>query len=67
MAYRYIVKKNRLNDSAKRCLHDKNEVISEFSPRQLKNFACADFQFPNGDVHVLEPSAVELDSAEYID
>jgi hypothetical protein len=67
MEYRYIAKKSRLNDSALRSLQRQEEVLSEFSPRQLKSLIYADFQFPNGDTHALEPTAVFLDSAEYID
>lgn len=66
MLYSYRVKRNHLTDIEKSCLQRGNEVISQHSPRQLKEFYCADFQFPNGDTFPLEPKAVHLDSAEAI-
>jgi hypothetical protein len=67
MIYSYKVKRGYLTDIEKNCLRGGDEVISQHSPRQLKAFYCADFQFPNGDTFPLLPKAVHLDSAEAID
>lgn len=67
MIYSYKVKRRHLTDTEKRCLQGQDEVISQFSPRQLQRFNCADFQFPNGDTFPLQPKAVHLDSAEAIE
>lgn len=66
MIYSYRVKKNHLTDVEKSCLLGEDEVISAHSPRQLQQFYCADFQFPNGDTFPLQPKAVHLNSAEAI-
>lgn len=62
----YRVKRNHLTDVEKSCLLGGDEVISAHSPRQLKQFYCADFQFQNGDTFPLQPRAVHLDTAEAI-
>ena len=61
--YSYKVKRRKLTDSQKHCLRGREEVISNLSPRELKRFYCADFQFPNGDTFVLRPNQVDLTSA----
>jgi hypothetical protein len=66
MIYAYKVKKRSLTDTEKHCLKGQNEVLSNLSPRQLKKYYCADFQFPNGDIFVLQPSDVHLDSVECV-
>lgn len=63
MIYSYKVKKRSLTDTEKHCLRGGSEVISNLSPRELKHFYCADFQFPNGDTFVLQPKNVDLTSA----
>lgn len=67
MIYSYKVKRRNLTDTEKMCLRGKNEVLSSLSPRELKLFYCADFQFPNGDTFVLTPNDVDLTSAIAID
>jgi len=62
--YSYKVKRVHLSDVEKSCLLGESEVISAWSPRHLRRFYCADFQFPNGDTFPLQPKAVHLDSAE---
>lgn len=64
MIYSYKVKKTRLTNTEKKSLLGGDEVISQHSPRQLQNYHCADFQFPNGDTFPLKQSAVRLESAE---
>lgn len=66
MLFSYIVKKTHLTDTEKTCLLGRDEVISQYSPRKLQKFHCADFQFPSGDTFVLQPRAVHLNSAEAI-
>jgi len=63
MIYSYIVKKRSLTDVERRCLRGGNEVICSHSPRELQQFYCADFQFPNGDTFPLRPTAIYLSSA----
>lgn len=63
MIYSYKVKKRNLTDTQKYCLRGRDEVICSLSPRELKGFYCADFQFPNGDTFVLQPKDVDLTSA----
>lgn len=63
MIYSYKVKRRNLTDTEKYCLRGRDEVISSFSPRELKEFYCADFQFPNGDTFVLQLDQVDLTSA----
>jgi hypothetical protein len=63
MIYSYTVKKRNLTDTEKHCLRGGNEVISSLSPRELKSFYCADFQFPNGDTFVLRLNQVDITSA----
>lgn len=63
MIYSYKVKKRHLTDTEKHCLKGRDEVICSLSPRELKQYYCADFQFPNGDTFVLRPSAIHLTSA----
>ena len=60
--YIYIVKKRKLTDAAKSCLLGGCEALSSYSPRELRDLYCADFQFPNGDTITLRPSAVDLTS-----
>jgi len=60
MIYSYRVKKRNLTDTEKHCLRGRDEVISSLSPRELKQFYCADFQFTNGDTFVLQPKDVDL-------
>lgn len=67
MIYSYQVKKRSLTDTEKHCLRGGSEVISSLSPRELKHFYCADFQFPNGDTFVLQPKDVDLTSAIVIE
>ncbi|BBA70612.1 hypothetical protein [Geobacter sulfurreducens] len=67
MIYIYKVKRRHLTDTEKVCLMGMDDVVSQHSPRQLKKFYCADFQFPNGDTFSLEPKAVHLDSADAIE
>jgi hypothetical protein len=66
MIYSYKVKRRYLTDVEIKCLQGGDEVFSQHSPRQLKTFYCADFQFPNDDTFPLQPKAVHLDSAEAI-
>ena len=66
MIYSYRVKKNRLTDTEKECLLGGDEVLCQHSPRQLQQFYCADFQFPNGDTFPMQPQGVHLDTAEAI-
>ena len=61
--YSYIVKKRKLTDTAKECLLGGCEALSTYSPRELRELYCADFQFPNGDTYTLELSTVDLTSA----
>ncbi len=61
--YSYIVKKRQLADTAKECLLGGCEVLSSYSPRELRTLYCADFQFPNGDTYTLELSTVDVTSA----
>ena len=63
MIYSYKVKRRNLTDTEKHCLRGRSEVFSSLSPRELKQFYCADFQFPNGDTFVLQPNQVDLTSA----
>jgi hypothetical protein len=63
MIYSYKVKKRSLTDTEKHCLRGGSEVISNLSPRELKHFYCADFQFTNGDTFVLRLNQVDLTSA----
>jgi hypothetical protein len=63
MIYSYQVKKRNLTDTEKHCLRGGSEVISSLSPRELKHFYCADFQFTNGDTFVLRLNQVDLTSA----
>jgi hypothetical protein len=63
MIYSYRVKKRSLTDTEKHCLRSRGEVISSLSPRELKKFYCADFQFTNGDTFVLRLNQVDLTSA----
>ena len=63
MIYSYRVKKRGLTDTEKFCLRGGVEVISSLSPRELKKFYCADFQFTNGDTFVLRLNQVDLTSA----
>jgi hypothetical protein len=63
MIYSYKVKRRNLTDTEKHCLRGRDEVICGLSPRELKQFWCADFQFPNGDTFVLQPKDVDLTSA----
>jgi len=62
MIYSYRVKKRSLTDTEKFCLRGRDEVISSLSPRELKKFYCADFQFTNGDTFVLRSNQVDLTS-----
>lgn len=63
MFYAYKVKQRNLTGIERQCLNDMDEVISVHSPRELKRYYCADFQFPNGDTFVLQPRDVDLTSA----
>jgi len=63
MIYSYRVKERNLTGIERQCLNEMDEVISILSPRELKHFHCADFQFPNGDTFVLQPRDVDLTSA----
>ncbi len=63
MIYSYKVKRRNLTDTERHCLRGGNEVLSSLSPRELRRFYCADFQFPNGDTFVLQPKDVDLTSA----
>jgi len=63
MIYSYIVKKRNLTDVETRCLRGGHEVICSHSLRELQQFYCADFQFPNGDTFPLKTSTVYLTSA----
>ena len=65
--YSYIIKKRKITDTAKECLLDGCEALSSYSPRQLRELYCADFQFPNGDTITLRPSAVDLTSAVVVE
>lgn len=67
MIYSYKVKKRNLTDTEKHSLRGSNEVISSLSPRELKKFYCADFQFTNGDTFVLRLNQVDLTSAIVIE
>lgn len=67
MIYSYQIKKRYLTDTQKKCLLDRDEVISAYSPRELNLLYCADFQFPNGDTFVLRPEAIYLMSAVAIE
>lgn len=67
MIYAYKVKRRHLTDTEKHCLCGGNGVISSLSPRELRGFYCADFQFPNGDTFVLTPKDVDLASAQAIE
>lgn len=62
MIYSYKVKRRNLTDTEKFCLRGRDEVLSSLSPQELKQFYCADFQFPNGDTFVLQPKDVDLTS-----
>jgi len=61
--YSYIIKKWKLTDTAKSCLQGGCEALSSYSPRELRDLYCADFQFPNGDCITLRPNAIDLTSA----
>lgn len=67
MIYSYNVKRRNLTDTEKHCLRGGSEVLSGLSPRELKTFYCADFQFPNGDTFVLRLNQVDLTSAIVIE
>gem|GEM_PF-2090458 len=61
--YSYIVRKRQLADVAKSCLQGGCEVLSSYSPRELRTSYSADFQFPNGDTITLDLSTIDLTSA----
>ena len=63
MIYSYKAKVRHLSDAEKECLEKIGEVITNLSPRELKQYHCADFQFSNGDTFVLRPKDVDLTSA----
>lgn len=67
MIYSYKVKRRNLTDTEKHCLRGRDEILCGMSPRELKRFYCADFQFPNGDTFVLQPNQVDLTSAVAIE
>jgi len=63
MIYSYKVKRRNLTDTEKFCLRGGMRLFTSLSPRELKQFYCADFQFTNGDTFVLRLNQVDLTSA----
>lgn len=60
MIYRYIVKRAELADDHLASLGAHDEVMSRYSPREIRALYCFDCQFPSGDVHPLTDQQVDL-------